>query len=275
MTDKSITVYDSAHLASPPIQEARDLYNYRYLVVQFVRRDLVARYKRSTLGVAWTMLNPLGTMIIISIVFSQVFSTRHAYPAYILTGLLAWNFFNQITGDSMVNLISGVTLLQRIFAPPTIFALTAVGNGLVNLFFSIFPLLLVMLALRSPIHLSILFLPIPTLFLAMFSLGLGLFLSTLAVYYRDVMSLYHVVMTAWFYLTPIIYPEELLDPAIRHWLSILNPLYSLINLWRIPLFEGRIPTWSETLLAAFYAFLALTIGWFFFTNKSKEFPYRI
>jgi ABC-2 type transport system permease protein len=268
-------VYDSARLAMPAIEEARSIFRYRGLVLQFVRRDLVARYKRSVLGVAWTMLNPLGTMIILSVVFSQVFKTDQTFPVYIMSGLVVWTFFSQTTSDSMFNLIGGVTLLQRIFMPPTVFAVSAIGNGLINLAISLVPLSMVMIILGVPIQLPFLFLPVPMLALAMFSLGLGLLVSTLAVYFRDITALYQVFLTAWMYLTPIIYPENLLNPKFRFWLSALNPMWSIVHLFRVPIYEGRWPFWFETWPPLFIGLLFLILGWVAFTRKSKEFPYRI
>jgi ABC-2 type transport system permease protein len=272
--DQSL-VYDSAHLASPAVEEARSILRYRGLVFQFVRRDLVARYKRSVLGVAWTMLNPLGTMIILSLVFSQIYKTNQSFPVYIMAGLVAWTFFSQTTSDSMYNLIGGVGLLQRIFMPPTVFAVSAIGNGLINLLLSMVPLALVMIVLGVPLHISILFLPVSMLALAMFSLGLGLLISTLAVYFRDVTALYQVVLTAWMYLTPIIYPEDFLSPKFSFWASTLNPMWPIVHLFRVPLYDGRWPTWVETWPPLLIGLVFLIIGWVAFTRKSKEFPYRI
>jgi ABC-type polysaccharide/polyol phosphate export permease len=271
----NLDIYDSSRLASPAIQEARDLVRYRSLVFQFVRRDLVARYKRSVLGVAWTMLNPLGTMVILSIVFSQVFRDNSAFPAYILTGYLAWIFFSQVTSDSIFNLISGANLLQRVFMPPTIFAVSAVGNGVTNLVLSLIPLVVVIFFLKIPLTLAIIFTPISILFLIMFAMGFGLLISALAVYFRDVAALYQVILTAWMYLTPIIYPEEVLSPRFRLAIATFNPMYSLVKLFRIPFYEGRIPTWDEILPAAGFAIGMLLIGWIVFTYRSREFSYRI
>lgn len=268
-------IYDSAQLAPPAVEEARSILRYRNLVLQFVRRDLVARYKRSVLGVTWTMLNPLATMIILSVVFSQIFKTDRTFPVYIMAGLVAWGFFSQTTSDSMYNLIGGVSLLQRIYMPPTVFAVSAIGNGLINLLISLIPLSLVMLVMGVPIHLSILFLPVSILALAMFSLGIGLLVSTLAVYFRDVTALYQVVLTAWMYLTPIIYPENLLNPDFRFWASTLNPMWPIVHLFRVPLYDGRLPTLAETWPALAVGLVVLILGWVVFTLRSKEFPYRI
>jgi ABC-type polysaccharide/polyol phosphate export permease len=268
-------LYDSSRLAPPAIQEARDLLHYRSLVYQFVRRDLVARYKRSVLGVAWTMLNPLGTMLILSFVFSQVFHTHRAFPAYILTGYMSWIFFSQVTSDSIFNLIAGANLLQRVYVPPTIFAISSIGNGLMNLLLSLAPLLVVLLLLKVPITIAVLFTPVSILFLAMFTLGFGLLISTLAVYFRDIAALYQVLLTAWMYLTPIIYPEEVLPERFRGLIAAFNPMYSLVKLFRTPFYEGRFPTLEEILPAAGFSAAMLLVGWIVFTIRSREFSYRI
>jgi len=266
--------YDSSIHKIPALEEIREIRRYKYLILQLTRRDILARYKRSFLGVAWTMLNPLGMMIILSVVFSQLFSSVKSYPAYILSGLIAWNFFAQSTNAAMSGLVWGGSLIQRIYIPRTAFGVSAVGTALVNLVFSIVPLIFVMLVTHTAIHISILFLPVSILLLACFSLGIGLILSTMAVYFPDVAEMYQIILLAWFYLTPIIYPEEILPPNL-HWILALNPMYYLVNLFRLPLLEGRIPTFEEILPAAICGIGALVFGWIFFTSKSDEFAYRI
>ena len=134
MTTKDTTyIYDAKKHPFRPFEELIQVYKYRYLISQLLRRDIVTRYKRSVLGIAWTMLNPLGMMIVLSIAFSQLFKTTEGYPAYVLSGLMAWNFFSQASNASMVNLIWGGGLLKRIYMPRTSFALSAIGTALVNL----------------------------------------------------------------------------------------------------------------------------------------------
>lgn len=274
MTNNDRPFYDSARRMPHALEEIREIGRYRYLLQQLIRRDILTRYKRSVLGVAWTMLNPLGTMIILSIVFSQLFKTIQSYPAYILSGLIAWNFFAQGTNAAMSGLVWGGGLLQRIYIPRTAFGIAAIGTALVNLLLSLVPLIVVILITGSPIYISILFLPVSILLLTMFSLGVGLTLSTMAVYFPDVSEMYQILLTAWMYLTPIIYPESIIP---ERYLPIyrLNPMYSLIQLFRLPINEGRIPTFEEILLAALWSIGILLIGWFFFTSKSDEFAYRV
>jgi ABC-type polysaccharide/polyol phosphate export permease len=267
-------IYDSAQLTPHALQELKEALNYRHLLFQLVRRDILTRYRRSFLGVAWTMLNPLGMMLILSFVFSHLFNQTRAYPAYILSGLMAWNFFSQSTMSAMSSLVWGGGLLQRIYIPRASFGVSAIGSGVVNLVLSFVPLVIVMVVIGVPIRITAVFLPVSLLLLACFTLGLGLAISTLAVYFPDVAEMYQVVILAWMYLTPVIYPESTI-PAKYQLILYLNPMYHLIKLWRLPLYDGRWPTWGEFWPAAVIAIGMLLVGWFFFTSKSDEFAYRV
>ncbi|MFZ6026446.1 MAG: ABC transporter permease [Chloroflexota bacterium] len=274
-----ILLYDSARRGPPALDELRELYRYRNLIGQLVRRDITTRYKRSALGIAWTMLNPLGMMLIWTLAFSQVFGKMGGmvgYPAYVLNGLLAWTFFSQTTTAAMVNFVWGGNLLNRIYIPRSSFALSAVGTGIVNILLSLIPLLLVMLFVGLPVRLeAIWFVPLAIFLLACFALGLGLLLSTLAVFFPDVAEMYQIVLQAWMFLTPIMYSEEILPEAWRFWLTNLNPMYHLVKLFRIPLYGGRLPNAAELLIPVGLSVVMLLVGWFAFTSKSDEFAYRL
>lgn len=270
-------LYDSKRHTLPGLEELRELIRYRNLLFQLVRRDVVTRYKRSVLGIGWTMLNPLGTMLILSIVFSQAFGQGREYPVYILSGIVAWNFFAQTTHACMVNMVWGEGLLKRIYIPRTVFSVAAIGVGLVNMVFALVPILIVMLISGIAPRWTWIFLPIPILFLAMFALGVGLIMSALAVYFADVAEMYSIITTAWMYLTPIIYPLEYLDkyPLLGEWLPRLNPMYHLVTLFRQPIYYGVIPELSTLLAAGAFALATLIGGWLFFTSRADEFAYRI
>jgi ABC-type polysaccharide/polyol phosphate export permease len=268
-------IYDSAQLIPHALQELREALRYRHLIFQLVRRDIVTRYKRSFLGVAWTMLSPLGIMLVLAFVFSQVFGqVIRAYPAYILCGLMAWNFFSQSTILAMNSLVWGGGLLQRIYVPRASFGIAAIGSGVVNLALALVPLIIVMVITGVPIRITVVFLPVSLLLLACFTLGVGLMISTLAVYFPDVAEMYQILLTAWMYMTPIIYPETVI-PAKYHLIMLLNPFYYLVKLWRLPLYDGLWPTWTDFWPAALVAFGMLFMGWLIFTSKSDEFAYRV
>lgn len=270
-------IYDSARRGIPAWDELRELKRYRNLIWQLVRRDVTARYKRSLLGIAWTMLNPLGMMIVLTIAFSQIFKMGdlRGYPTYVLSGLLIWNFFSQTTTAAMVNLVWGGSLLKRIYIPRTSFALAAIGTGIVNTVLGLVPLLLVMLVLGSPIGWSFLLFPLPVLLTAMFALGVGLIISTFAVYFPDVAEMYQILLNAWMYLTPIIYPEDILPETARRVIVLLNPMYHIVHLFRVTVYDARLPRWGELWPPALIALLTLALGWVIFASRSREFAYRI
>jgi ABC-type polysaccharide/polyol phosphate export permease len=274
LTNTSKPIYDSSSYRIPAISELKELGKYRYLLGQLIRRDILTRYKRSVLGVAWTMLNPLGTMLILSLVFSNLFNAGGSYPVYILSGLLAWNFFSQGTNAAMSGLLWGSGLMKQIYVPRTIFGVSAIGTALVNQILSLVPLLIVILTTRSPLYLSLFFLPVAIILLAFFTLGIGLILSTLSTYFPDVSEMYQILLTAWMYLTPIIYPETII-PENLIWAFRINPMYHMVKMFRLSIYEGRLPVMAEFLPALGWAVGILVLGWLFFTSKSDEYAYRI
>jgi ABC-2 type transport system permease protein len=278
LTKKTVSetkpLYDSAQRKLAPLLEAREAWRYRDLIFFLVRRDITARYKRSVLGIAWTMLNPLGMMIVLSIVFSQIFRIAiEDYPAYVLSGLIAWNFFAQSSSSSIYALVWGGDLLQRIYIPRSTFAISSIGTGLINLLLSMVPLLLVMVVIGAPLHITILLSPVAMILLGLYSLGVGLLISTIGIYFYDVVEMYAIVLMAWFYITPIIYTLDLL-PANLQGLLQLNPMVHLVGLFRSLVFYGTIPPLEDWLISAGFALGTFLLGWLVFTSKSDEFAYR-
>lgn len=271
------TLYDSATLTNPAVEELQEVWNYRNLIYQLTRRDILARYKRSVLGIAWTMLNPLGMMVVLTIAFSELFrfETEFSYPAYVLSGLMVWTFFSQTTTAAMVNLVWGGGLLHRIYVPRTAFASAAILTGVVNFLFSLIPLIAVMLITGVPLRFSLLLLPLPILLISAFALGIGLIISTLAVYFPDVAEMYQIVLTAWMYLTPIIYPESILPEATRFWITHLNPMYYMVKIFRQIVYYGNLSLDGDLLIATLVTVGTLVLGWIVFTRKAGEFSYRI
>jgi ABC-type polysaccharide/polyol phosphate export permease len=277
VSEKTKPLYDSSKRVSPAIAELKEIGNYRHLLAQLIRRDILTRYKRSFLGVAWTMLNPLGTMLVMTIVFSNIFRASMPgvpFPVYILSGLVVWNFFSQGTTASMSGLVWGGNLLQRIFVPRTIFAVSAVGTALVNTVIALVPLIIVMLITQATFSWALLFLPIAIILVAFFTLGFGLLISSLAAFFPDVMEMYQIVLTAWMYLTPIIYPESIIP---KHLFNVyrLNPMYWLVKIFRAPIVDQSLPALSDFGIAAAISIIMLVIGWLVFTSKSDEYAYRI
>ncbi len=266
-------IYDSARRGPVALEELRGIFQYRDLIYQLVRRDIVSRYKRSVLGIAWTLLQPLGMMIIISLVFSTLFQSVKGYPAYVLSGLIVWTFFAQTTSAIISQIVWGGALLRQIYMPRTSFAVSAIGTGLVNLVLSFIPLIFIILVTGLPIRWSFLFLPVSVLMLTAFSLGVGLIISTVAIHFPDVAEMYQIILTAWMYLTPIIYPEKIIPEKYQFWFFNLNPMYHIIKMFRAPLFDGVVPSGGTLLAALVVSFLTLIVGWLFYSRRADEFAY--
>jgi ABC-2 type transport system permease protein len=265
--------YDSQKRKSPAVEQLQDIFQYRDLIYQLIRRDIVARYKRSILGIAWTMLQPLGMMIILTLVFSQLFGRVEGYPAYLLSGLIAWTFFAQTTTSTIFQSVWGGALMRRIYIPHTAFSVSSIGTGVANLLLSLVPLLFILLITERPITWAILFIPIPILLLTAFALGVGLLLSSIAVRFPDISEMYQILIQAWMYLTPIMYPSDILPDAYRTWLLYFNPMYYLILMFRVPIYDGVLPSLPLCLIGTGIALTTLTIGWIYFSRQADKFAY--
>jgi len=247
------------------------LLHYRELIVQLISRSVKTRYKRSFLGVAWTMVNPLLTMGVLTLVFSGLFRfPAENYALYVLSGLLLWNFFAQSTTAAMGDLMWSGGLITRVYFPKSVFPVAAVGTGLFNLLLALVPYFIIALILGAEISIAILYLPIPMLILTIFTLGVAMALSSVVVFFADVLPMYEIVLTAWLYLTPIIYPIDLVPEPIQAILRF-NPLLPIIQAFRAPLYEGRPPDLSTLAYAFAAALVVLVLGWWMFTRKSREF----
>jgi len=268
-------IYDSASRKSPAIEELKEAVKYRELIYQLTRRDILTRYKRSVLGIAWTMLNPLGMMLVLTFAFSKIFrfDTAGNYSTFVLSGLIAWNFFSQTTTACMNSLVWGGGLFQRIYIPRSTFAISSMFTGAVNWLFSLVPLLAIILVTEKSLPWTVLTFPISLLLLFAFSLGIGLLLSAIGIFFPDVVEMYQIILTAWLYLTPIIYPESII-PAEMLWIFKINPMYYLVKLFRLSVYDGQLPTVADLVPATLFSLGMLVLGWIFFTYKSKEFAYR-
>ncbi len=274
MIDRS-KVYDSAVRSQPFYEELQALLRYRDLIGQLIARSIKVRYKRSFLGVAWTMINPLLTMGVLTLVFANIFRfPGQDYALHVLSGLLLWNLFAQSTTAAMNDLVWSGGLLGRIFVPKAVFAVSALGTGLINLVLALGAYAIIALALGARLPVTILLLPLPILLTGLFTLGISLAVSTAAIYFPDTIPMYEVLLTAWMYLTPVIYPVEVL-PDELHAVLRFNPLYPLVTSFRDLLIEGRIPNVGTLLSAVLVSLGMLLLGWWIFTRKAREYAYRI
>ena len=222
---------------------------YRSLLSNLISRDIKVKYRRSVLGVLWSVLNPILMMIVITIVFSTIFKFQiENFPIYYLTGSLIFNFFSESTSSAMYAVVSNAPLLKKVYIPKYIFPLERTMFAFVNLLFSFIALLIALIFVPVQPSLMMFFIPIPILYTFVFSLGIGMALSALAVFVRDLFHLYSVLLVAWMYLTPIFYPIEIIPPNLMP-LMKLNPLYYFIDYFRNIFMYSKMPTLEDNLMA--------------------------
>ena len=216
---------------------------YRNLISQLVTRDIKTKYRRSILGLLWTVLNPLLMMAVLSIVFSYFFSRYGEidnFPVYLLCGQLIFNFFNESTSIAMGSIVHSGELIKKVYVPKYLFPISKVMSSGVNLLASMIALIIVMVVTRARVTPTVLLAVFPLLYVLLFSTGVSLFLAAAAVSFRDLMHLYSVITTAWMYLTPVIYPMAILDnaPAWVRMIVNANPLTGFIKIFRCVVLEG-------------------------------------
>ena len=233
---------------------------YRFLIRQLVSRDFKIKYKRSVLGVFWSFLNPLLTMVVQYLVFSNLFRfDLPYYQAYLIIGIVFFNFFSESTGMALGSIIGNAGLITKVYVPKYIYPLTRVLSTLVNLTISLIPLLLVTLlsgCIPTKAYLLVLFVLVC---LTVFCLGIGMLLSAAMVFFRDIQFLWGVLSMIWMYLTPIFYPANILPENVA-WVLDVNPMYQFITFARTCFIDGISPEPIVYVRCALMALGALLVG---------------
>lgn len=251
-------------------EEIRDTRDHAALLFELVHRDLTIRYKRSVLGFLWTMLHPLLLMMIFVVVFSSVFRQSKHYETYFLSAYVAWNFFSQTVVNAMASVAWNGPLMKRVRVPPSIFTLSTILSGLVNLGLSLIVLLIIMLVVGAPLSPSLWFLPISLLILSVFTFGVSLALTAVSVFFGDIREMVQAGMPALMYLTPIIYPIEIVPDRYRLPIK-LNPLAYIVEIVRDPIYYGILPSPTTLLLGVVLSLGSLAIGWMVFRHLAPRF----
>ena len=256
-------------------QYIQNFIKFQPLLQELVARDIKIKYRRSVLGVLWTLLNPVCMMIVLSVVFSNLFKFDvENFPLYLLSGQVVFNFFSDSTTSSMSAIINNSSLIKKIYIPKYLFVLSRVFSSFINLMASFTALLLVMVATRAELHWTVLLIPIPLLLLVVLCLGVGLILAAVTVKFRDIMHLYSVFTTALMYLTPVIYPMSILPdwlaPIVR-----MNPITNILIMFRDVMLNNTFFDIKSLIVAVIEAAVALMIGLKVFYKCQDEFILNI
>lgn len=251
------------------------LKKYGFLIEQLVNRDFKVRYKRSVLGIFWSFLNPLLTMTVQYIVFSQLFKGDiENFPLYLLSGLVVFNFFNEAVGLALGSIVYNAPLITKVYVPKYIYPVTRVLSSAINFLISMIPLFLVVLITGEKITRAFLMLPYLIICVIAFCVGIGMLLAALMVFFRDIQFLWGIISLLWMYMTPLFYPETIIAPQFRGILKG-NAMYYYVDFIRTIVLDGVSPEPILYVKCALFSIGALLFGGMVFKKTQDKFVLNI
>ena len=253
---------------------------YRPLLQELVIRDIKVRYRKSVLGILWTVLNPLLNMLVMTAVFQTIFaSTIEFFALYVMIGNVVFGFVSEATTRGMNSILWNASLIKKVYIPKYFFPLANVLSSVVNFLFSYVAMILVMVVIGAPFRWLMLTSIVPFIYLVIFSYGMSLLLCSINVFFRDIQHLYSVFLTIWMYLSAIFYSVE--DIAVHEQGKIIaqiisfNPLYQYIRFFREVIIDGVFPGITHNLFCGGIALLTFAIGFIVFNRAQKKFILHI
>ncbi len=255
---------------------------YSFLMSQMIMRDFKVKYKRSVLGVVWSLLYPVLMMAVMALVFSNMFKFKVEgvnYLVYLMIGLVIFNYFNEASTTAMSSVITNFSLINKVYIPKYIFPLSKCLFVGINFLLTLIPLLIIIVFTGTPetrciINVYYLLIPIAFVCMFLFTVGIGFILSTIAVFFRDILYIYGIIMTIWTYFTPIFYDLSILPVKLQA-LFKLNPLYQFINFVRTIVLYNQLPSFGNFLGCIFYGVFTFLIGCIVFKKNQDKFIYYI
>lgn len=264
-----------------------NVYRSRDLLWNLTLRELRTKYRRSFLGWAWSMLNPLSQIVIYGFVFGTLLgatapvgdpSGLDSFAFFLLCGLLPWNFFSLITSLGLSSVSSNAGLVRRVAFPREVLVFSNVLHACVQFSIEMALLLVILLVAGSPFLPWLPLVVLTSVLLAVFATGIAMALSVLAVYFRDMSYLWVIVTQVWFWATPIVYPPTLLETEAPSWVSDVlkfNPMNGFVEVYRRCLYDAAAPGWRTMLGLAAMSTVSLVVGWTIFHRMSRRLPEEV
>ena len=261
-------------------KEVKNIYKWRELLWQMTAREVKSRYKQSVLGYFWVILTPLAQMLVMSFAFSIILristnsTSNIPYSIFLFVALLPWTLFSNSLSAAASSLVFSSNLITKIYFPRTILVISTIIAKIIDFFFALSILIIYMLIYQIPITINILWV-IPIFFIQqIFTLGLALFFATANLLYRDIQYLLSMILLLWMYVTPVIYPADLVPDKYRIVFQI-NPMAVIINAYRQTILGGGAPKYSSLLIALIVSLITLFIGFGYFKSREKIFADNI
>lgn len=251
---------------------------YSFLLQQLVSRDFKVKYKRSFLGVVWSLLYPILMMAVMAIVFSNVFKFSTpgvSYLAYLLIGLTYFNYFTEASNLAMSSVVANFSLINKVYIPKYIFPLSKCLFVGINFLLTLIPLYVVIIATGTGLNWYHLLLPFSFVCLFLFTVGMGFILATISVFLRDMFYIYGIITTIWTYLTPIMYDINIISNPTLQLLMKFNPMYQYINFARTIILYHNCPTLGQFFGCSISSIVVFIIGCILFKKKQDKFIYYV
>ena len=265
----------SSQLKKETTTTRETLNQYKFVIKELTAREIKRKYSRSMLGVVWSVLNPLLSMVVISLVFSQIFERAISnFPIYYLSGYLIWQMFTEATKAAMTTFVDNKPMLIKVKLPMQIFVLARVYTALVNLEYSFVAYCIMLFVFKESFKVTMLFAPVIVIFLLLFSLGVAYTLATAYVFFGDVKHLYSVFLTLLMYCSAIFYPVDRLQGFI---LIVVrnNPIFNFIDAMRKIVLLGELPTIWETFRLAALGVGVYALGYAIFKRNKNAIMQKI
>lgn len=248
---------------------------YQFLFEELVKRDFKQKYKRTVLGMAWSILSPLLQLLVMRIVFTQFFGRgMDHYTTYLFCGNLVFSYYRESTNGGMNSLMSNARIFSKVNVPKYMFLLSKNVSSLINFGLTLCVFFLFALIDGITFHLNFIMLLYPIVCLVVFNIGIGLILSALFVFFRDISYLYDVFTMLLMYMSAIFYTVDGYSPLMQK-LFLCNPVYCYIKYFRIVVLDGHLPSLGFHALCAFYAVLVIAIGGFIYKKNNHKFLYYV
>lgn len=249
--------------------------DYIPLIMELVKRDLKLKYRRSFLGYLWSLLNPLLMMVVMTLIFSNLFQSNVLYyPLYLISGQILFSTFSESTTASMTSIIDNASLIKKVYIPKYIFPIAKIVSSFVTMAFSLVAIFIVMIVLRVRLTWRIALILIPIILLFIFCCGVGMILASLTVFFRDMAHLYGVLVLVWMYATPIFYTVDILTPEMRSLIGF-NPMYHYIFMFRQFVIYGQPIEINNLIAALISSFASLILGILIFNKAQNKFLFYI
>ena len=269
------------------MQHVRSVFTARELLWNLTLRELRTKYRKSFLGWAWSMLNPLSTVAIYSFVFGVLFeasaprgdpSGLSGFAYFLLSALIPWNFFALVANLGISSISANAGLVRRVAFPREVLVFSNVLHACVQFAIEMSILITVFALVGGPLFPWVLGAALSGALLAAFGAGFALALSTLAVFFKDVTYLWSIFLQVWFFLTPIVYAPSIVEDRAPGWANTIlqfNPMRAFVIIFRTLLYDGRMPDFQVISFAVLSAVLSLTFGWMIFARLGRRIPEEV